>query len=898
MARLSLGVGLLAASSIAFARAPSAADCNASATWSTLTAAADARTDARAYWLDAATLRWPGKPGDARYRLVASNRAALRVDANRHLRDADVSLALTGTSTPLAAATAATFAFVPSGAQFVLDDAAARGVRRSIAAQWWLVQEDASGAVVDATSVQSPGLLDAAFNADGAALGPRVTRDSTTFDVWAPTARGVALCVYPAHGNSATTAVPMHRDDTTGTWSVHAPGDLRGRAYTFLVDVVVPGVGIVRNRVTDPYSVTLTADSRRSVVEDPADAADPRLAPAGWATHARPAPAASNVDMTVYELHVRDFSVADATVPADHRGRYLAFTDVASNGMKHLAALREAGLTDVHLLPVFDIATIPERRCVTPDIVRGAPDSPAPQAAIAAVAKTDCYNWGYDPQHFGAPEGSYATDAADGAVRIREFRAMVQSLHALGLRVGMDVVYNHTTTSGQADTSVLDRIVPGYYYRLDANGAVAHSTCCENTATEHRMMSRLMADTLVRWARDYGIDSFRFDLMGHQPRAAMERAQRALREATGHDVPLIGEGWNFGEVASGARFVQAAQGRLDDTGIATFSDRARDALRGGGCCDSGADLLQHRGWLNGLVEAPASRADALRAAGLVRVGLAGTLRDYTTTFADGRTAPLSAIDYSGQPAGYTSEPTEVVNYVENHDNLTLFDIDALRLPAGTNAAERARVQALGIAVVALSQGVAYYHAGIDVLRSKSLDRNSFESGDAFNRLDWTYTDNGFGVGLPREVDNGRDWPLLAPVLRDASIKPAPADIAWTRDVFRDWLRVRASTPLLRLRTAAEVQRRLTFGNTGPSQNPAVIVGHLDGTGMPGARQLLYLVNTSPRTQTLDLPTEADKAYVLHPVLQAGRDARVRDSRYDPRGRVTVPGRTAAVFVIE
>ncbi|MGY4517444.1 pullulanase [Lysobacter sp. HA18] len=895
IARCLSGIVLLTVATVASAQTPTAADCNAKATSSLLASAADGRSDARAYWLDSATLRWPGKSPGAQYRLAASRNAALRIDRHQRLQGADLSLPLTQSDARLTGDVAKAFGFVPAGAQFALEHDKARTVRKNIAAQWWMVEQDANGRVTDATYIQSPGLLDAAFDGDRATLGPQVERTATSFGVWAPTARNVSLCIYPTATDPATAPVAMQRDDATGAWTTRISGDLHGHAYLFLVDVFVPGIGVVRNRVTDPHSVTLTTNSQRSVVEDLAESRNARLTPSGWSSHARPPPAASNVDMTVYELHVRDFSVADTSVPAEHRGRYLGFTDTASNGMKHLAALRDAGLSDVHLLPVFDIATIPEQGCVTPDVVRGAPDSPAPQAAIAAISKTDCYNWGYDPQHFGAPEGSYATDASDGAVRIREFRAMVQALHALGLRVGMDVVYNHTTTSGQADTSVLDRIVPGYYYRLDAKGAVEHSTCCENTATEHRMMARLMADTLVRWARDYGIDSFRFDLMGHQPRAAMERAQRALRDAVGHDVPLIGEGWNFGEVANGARFVQAAQGRLNGAGIGTFSDRARDALRGGGCCDSGEDLLRRRGWLNGAAH---THADALRDADLIRVGLAATLRDYTTTFADGRTAPLSSLDYSGQPAGYASAPTEVVNYVENHDNLTLFDVDALRLPADTTPAERARVQALGIAIVALSQGVAYYHAGIDVLRSKSLDRNSFESGDAFNRIDWTYTDNGFGVGLPREVDNGKDWPLLAPVLRNTSIKPSPDDIAWTRDVFRDWLRLRGSTPLLRLRTGDDVQRRLTFENVGGSQNPAVIVGHLDGAGMRGARELLYLVNTSPTAQTLDLPREANKHYVLHPVLQHGRDARVRDARYDPRGRVTVPGRTAAVFVIE
>ncbi|GAB6197128.1 alpha-1,6-glucosidase domain-containing protein [Lysobacter xanthus] len=906
MSRARRGLALLAC--LAFAGLAQAADldCDGPDRARLLSPARDARSDARAYWLDVSTLRWPGKAVDGRYRLAWSTDAALSAPRGAHLAGADGSIALVRAPAPLPDALVAAYRFTGPGVELSIDAASSATVRRNIAAQWWLVQEDADGRVLDATHVQSAGLLDAAFDGDRADLGLHVDRGSARFGVWAPTARRVALCLYDGESTPSTAVDALRADDTTGAWHGQRDGDLRGLHYAFLVDVYVPGTGIVRNRVTDPYSVALAADSVRSAVVDLDDVADPVLAPPGWAAHTRPAPAASNVDMAVYELHVRDFSVGDASVPAAHRGRYLAFTDAASNGMRHLRALQAAGLTDVHLLPVFDIATVPERGCVTPAIPGGAPDSPAPQAAIAALAARDCFNWGYDPYHFGVPEGSYAT-SPDATSRIREFRAMVQALHALGLHVGMDVVYNHTTTSGQAATSVLDRIVPGYYHRRDANGAVTRSTCCENTATEHRMMARLMADTLVTWAKHYGIDSFRFDLMGHQPRVAMERAQAALRSAVGHEVPLIGEGWNFGEVENGARFVQAAQGRLDGTHIGTFSDRARDALRGGGCCDGGLDLVRQQGWLNGLVDAPNAQADpkrgrteALHAADLVRAGLAGTLRDYRATLADGRTAPLAALDYKGQPAGYAAQPDEVVNYVENHDNLTLFDLNALRLPAGTSREDRARVQALGIAIVALSQGMPYFHAGIDVLRSKSLDRNSFDSGDAFNRLDWTYVDNGFGTGLPREADNGKDWPLLAPFLRDASIRPAPRDIVWTRDVFRDWLRLRAATPLLRLRSAEEVGRRLTFANTGPTQDPAVIVGHLDGRGLPnaGAREVLYVVNAAPTPRTVALPAEAGKRYVLHPVQRSGADARVRESRWDPAGRVTVPARTAAVFVLE
>jgi pullulanase/glycogen debranching enzyme len=288
---------------------------------------------------------------------------------------------------------------------------------------------------------------------------------------------------------------------------------------------------------------------------------------------------------------------------------------------------------------------------------------------------------------------------------------------------------------------------------------------------------------------------------------------------------------------------------------------------------------------------------------MARAGLAGTLRDVRMMTFDGEEKRLAEIDYAGQPAGYASQPGEVVNYVENHDNPTLFDILALKLPRDTTREDRMRVQLLGAAFVSFSQGIAYYHAGMEVLRSKSLDRNSFDSGDWFNRLDWTYTDNGFGAGLPPSHENGKDWALLKPVLADASIKPRPEDIVWMRDAFNDLLRIRAGSTLFRMRTADDVRARLAFRNTGTGQNPVVIAAHLDGADYDGAgfREILYFINVSPETQTLALLEEAGKAYALHPVQRAAKatDTRPRDAHYDPAGgRFAIPPRTAVVYVIE
>ncbi len=866
--------------------------------------------DARAYWLDRGMIQWPGTATAGRFRLYVSATAALRVETGQSVTGADAAFDLIRTNAEQSTTVAERFRFIADGPRLALP----AGVSHAdlLRGQTLLVREDARGRVIDAAALQTPGALDDLYAAAadvpdlGATLAATGDDAGTRFALWAPTARSVALCVYPMRDGGRFVAHPMLRDDATGVWRFRDSDVLRGRRYAYLVEVFVPGVGIVRNRVTDPYSVGLSTDSVHSVVLD-LDHASTK--PEGWDTAPRPPMLAANVDMSVYEMHVRDFSRDDASVRADWRGTYLAFTVADSAGMRHLRALRQAGMTDIHLLPAYDLASVPERDCRIPNIPDAGPDSEAPQAAVMATADADCFNWGYDPWHYSVPEGSYATDPT-GAVRVLQFREMVQALHAVGLRVGMDVVYNHTFAAGQDAKSVLDRIVPGYYQRLDASGKVERSTCCENTATEHRMMAKLMIESAALWAKHYRIDSFRFDLMGHQPRAAMERLQQAVDTAASRHIPLLGEGWNFGEIANGARFVQASQLALNGSGIATFSDRARDALRGGGCCDSGEALVAGQGWLNGLGYAPNAlnvgkdrSAELLRAADLVRIGLAGTLRDVRMLGADGVERPLSKFDYAGQPAGYAAAPGEVVNYVENHDNMTLFDLHALRLPRDTSREDRARVQLLGAATTAFSQGVAYYHAGIEILRSKSLDKNSYNSGDAFNRLDWTYTDNGFGAGLPPKPDNGKDWPLMQPVLADASIKPRPEDIVWMRDAFNDLLRIRSSSTLFRMRTSKEVESRLSFRNVGPQQNPLVIAAHLDGAGYGGAtfREILYFINVSPVAQTLALPEEQGKAYVLHPVQRAedATDARPRDAHYDPAsGHFTIPPRTAVVYVIE
>ncbi|MGH8852815.1 MAG: alpha-1,6-glucosidase domain-containing protein [Telluria sp.] len=863
--------------------------------------ASSATLEARAVWLDSRRLQWPGADAGASFRLYHSASAAIVAKPGAKVEGADGALLLEAASGALPAR----FKYVAAGPMLSVRAADLARMKELHRGQLVLVQEALDGSVRAATRIQVAGALDALYAAAGdiTDLGATPGTGATRFRLWAPTARTVAVCSYDSATGRAGAVHQMTFDQRTGAWEARLPRDLSGSYYKYAVDVAVDGVGLVRNLVTDPYSVSLTTDSKRSYV---ADLGAAKLKPKGWDATRPPNTVKAQTDMVIYELHVRDFSINDPSVPAPKRGKYAAFGEAGSNGMRHLKDLARAGMTDVHLLPVYDLGSVPEKDCAAP-APAGAPDSDSQQALTRKTADTDCFNWGYDPYHYSAPEGSYATDPADGARRILEFRQMVMDLHQAGLRVGLDVVYNHTFIAGQNEKAVLDRVVPGYYHRLNAFGGIERSTCCDNTATENLMMAKLMIDSSELWTRHYKIDSFRFDLMGHQPRAAMERLQKRVDKAAGRHVQLIGEGWNFGEVADGARFVQASQLSLNGSGIGSFSDRARDAVRGGSAGDSGEAMVRRQGYINGLVVDPNApdaghkAVDLLRAADMVRVGLAGSVRPYPLQTYEGSVRKLEDIAYGNQPAGYASQPGEVVNYVENHDNQTLYDINVLKLPVATSSAERARVQVLGMAINAFSQGVAYFHAGIDTLRSKSLDKNSFNSGDWFNRIDWTYQDNYFGTGLPQSDDNGKDWPLLKPYLANPALKPAPADIAFARDAFRDLLAIRASSTLFRMRSTDDIVQRLRFFNTGPQQEAAVLAGWLDGRNYPGAKYagMAYLVNVDKVDKRIADPRLRGKRLALHPVHRApgAADRRAAQARFDSAsGSFTVPARTAVVFV--
>jgi pullulanase-type alpha-1,6-glucosidase len=539
-------------------------------------------------------------------------------------------------------------------------------------------------------------------------------------------------------------------------------------------------------------------------------------------------------------------------------------------------------------------------------------DSDQQQALIQPLLDKDGYNWGYDPYHYSVPEGSYSTNP-DGPQRIFEFREMVQALNQIGLRVVMDVVYNHTNASGQNPKSVLDKIVPGYYHRLNSKGEVETSTCCQNTATEHNMMEKLMIDSVLTWATAYKVDGFRFDSMGHHMLRNMVNVRQALDGLTlakdgvdGSKVYIYGEGWDFGEVANNARGTNASQLNIGGTGIGVFNDRLRDAARGGGPFNP----LQEQGFISGLFDTPNAwekrspddqRARLLEYMDWIRVGLAGNLRDYTLVNAAGDTVSGENVKYNGAPAGYTLDPQENIVYVSAHDNETLFDAVQAKAPADATLADRIRMNNLGIDLVMLGQGVPFFHAGDDMLRSKSLDRNSYNSGDWFNALDFTYASNNWAVGLPPAGDNKDQWPIIQPLLADPKLKPHPADILNAIAHFEEMLKIRRSSALFRLRTAQDVESRLAFLNTGPNQIPGLLVMSLVNSGAGRLDdpydQIVVLFNAAKAEQTFRADALKGAALELHPVQAASSDPVVKTAKFDAAtGIFDVPARTTAVFV--
>ncbi|MCJ8318384.1 MAG: DUF3372 domain-containing protein [Colwellia sp.] len=762
---------------------------------------------------------------------------------------------------------------------------------------------DSNDAVVAATYVQTPRVLDALYtagnnDADEAELGLSYTASDISASVWAPTAQQVYLLVYNSSKVLQSTEV-MTVDAATGIWSFTLPIANDRRFYRYELTLYhQQNQQFETIWSTDPYSVSL---SRNGLYSQFVNLTDADLKPVDWDTHTIPVIDGIE-DAIIYEGNIRDFSVRDESTSEANRGKYLAFTEDNSVPVTHLKSLAAAGLTHFQILPANDIASVEEdfskqinltntvaQLCV---LKADAPvcgvednsstllsvfesyDTSSTQAKLLteALRDLDGYNFGYDPKHFNAPDGGFSSNA-DGVSRIIEMRAMNKALHEIGLRTSLDVVYNHTNSAGLWDNSVLDKVVPGYYNRRDlTSGNVMNETCCQDTETEHRMMDKLMLDSLVLWATEYKFDAFRFDIMGSHSKSSILNALAAVKSID-PDTYFYGEGWG----RSDQGYQQAAQYEMAGTQVGTFNDRPRDIIRGASLFNDDASLNDQD---------------------IMRLGLAGTLQDYQLQDKAG----IIKAGKNFSQSSYAKDPADIINYVSKHDGSTLWDKLQYGLATELSVDDRVRAQNIAITMPILSQGIPFLQIGGDLLRSKSMDKNSYNNGDWFNWVDFTKNSNNWNVGLPLEIDDGKSVEDVKAIIANAETYVQASHIEFASQVFNEFVAIRSSSKLFRLATAQDVYDRVGFHNTGSNQTKGLIVMSIDdGNSLSDIDinndAIVVIINGTISEQSHTVPTAT--GFELHSVQQTSVDAKVQTASFTVGandGTFTVPALTTAVFV--
>jgi pullulanase, type I len=502
------------------------------------------------------------------------------------------------------------------------------------------------------------------------------TPEVTSFTLWAPTADEVRLMLFDTgDGGHAYETVSMVADKE-GTWTAKVEKDLIGKFYTFNVKIKDKWLGDTPGINAKSVGV----NGKRAAIID-MSATDPE----GWAADKRPA-LASPVDAIIYEMHHRDFSI-DPSSGIQHKGKFLALTEEGTLSPEQLATgidhMKELGVTHVHLLPSYDYASVDEARL-----------------------DENKYNWGYDPQNYNVPDGSYSTDPYDPAVRIKEFKQMVQALHKAGIRVVLDVVYNHTFNTAESN---FERTVPGYFYRQMPDGSFADASACGNeTASNRPMMRKYMIESVLHWLNEYHLDGFRFDLMGIHDIATMNEIRKAVT-AVDPSIIIYGEGWaaKAPQMPEDSLAMKANTYRMP--GIAAFSDEMRDGLRG-----SFND--NHQGAF--LAGVPGGEES-------IKFGIVGAVKHPQVD--------NDLVNYS--KASWAEQPTQMVSYVSCHDDMCLVDRLNASVP-GITPQELIKLDKLAQTAVFTSQGIPFIYAGEEVMRDKKGVHNSYQSPDSINAIDW------------------------------------------------------------------------------------------------------------------------------------------------------------------
>ena len=534
------------------------------------------------------------------------------------------------------------------------------------------------------------------------------TPEQTTFRLFAPdNAKTVKLRIYKAgHKGRPERTVTMERT-AADTWTATVTGNLMGRFYTFDTG---------RGECAGIFAKAVGVNGQRAAIID-MDKTDP----AGWNDDRRPV-VKSPADLVIYEMHHRDYSI-DASSGIANGGKFLALTDP-----KAIAHLKELGVNAVHILPSFDYASVDETRLSTPQ-----------------------YNWGYDPVNYNVPDGSYSTDPYKPEARIREFKQMVQALHKAGIRVILDVVYNHTFN---IDGSNFQRTYPDYFYRKTADGKYSDGSGCGNeTASERDMMRRFMVESVLYWIDEYHIDGFRFDLMGCHDIETMNAIRKAVDEVD-PTIFIYGEGWSAGSCALPTEQLGLKANMKAMPGIAAFSDELRDALRGPFSDDTKGAFLAGK---------PGEEES-------IKFGIAGAIEHPQVD--------MSKVNYSTE--AWASQPTQMISYVSCHDDMCLTDRLRASIP-GITTDELIRLDMLAQTAVLTSQGVPFILSGEEMLRDKKGVHNSYNSPDSINRLDW---------------NNMERYPQVM-------------------DYYKNLTRLRRNHPAFRLGSADLVRRHLEFLPTQP-----------------------------------------------------------------------------------
>lgn len=557
---------------------------------------------------------------------------------------------------------------------------------------------------------------------NGNDLGLTYTPKASTFKIWAPTAVAARINFYKTDLGGVSDRTANMQKAANGVWEITIEHNIKNQYYTF--QVLINGAWSAE--LIDPYAKACGTNGIRAQVIDLKE-----TNPIGWEQDQSPKFSKENkqTDAVIYELHIRDASI-HANSGIQQKGKFLGLAQLGtknssgkSTGLSHI---KELGVTHIHLLPFYDYNSVDE-------------------------TKPNQYNWGYDPVNYNIPEGSYSTNSSDGKVRIRELKELVKTLHSNGLRIIMDVVYNHTALTANSNFNTL---APDYYYRKKADGTFSDASACGNeTASDKAMFRKFMLESVLYWVKEYHIDGFRFDLMGIHDIETMNLIADTLRKMK-PSIVLYGEGWTAGgsPLPESKRAIKKNASELK--GIAVFSDDMRDGIKGS------VFNIDDRGFATGKL----ANAESVKF-GIVAAGKHPQI-DY------------SKVNYSKEP--YTTSPASLINYADCHDNNILWDKIALSFKEASEN-DRIKMHQLAYAIVLTSQGTPFLTAGSEFLRTKFGVENSFDKGDSINAINWN--------------------------LKSKNLA--------TYQYIQSLIKIRKSHPAFRLQTAEQISKHLVFQNNLP-----------------------------------------------------------------------------------